>query len=257
LAWGVPYLAAPGLSQFFAAGWTMSIAGWNAWMLGRPDQARTRVGCAFAMIEDDAYSQTSIRWVAAKLHVMLREPEQAADVAAQAMALCEEHGFDEIGLWAKGELGWALAHLGRVDEGLDLARNATPLLTVALTCLAEVQLLAGRLGDAARSLDEALTLVPEEGCWRPETMRLRGEVHRTLGEHEQGETQFRSAIALAQERSAKSWELRAAMSMVRLMGEQGRRREARDLLAPVYGWFTEGFDTADLKDANALLDELR
>jgi hypothetical protein len=92
LVWGEAYLAAPGLSQFFAAGWTTSIAGWNAWILGWPDQARGRIRRAFATIDDDAYSQASVRWVAAKLHVMLREAEQAASIAGQAIALADERG---------------------------------------------------------------------------------------------------------------------------------------------------------------------
>jgi len=265
LAWGEPYLAAPGLSQFFAAGWTISIAGWNAWILGRPDQARARIRRAFATIGDDAFARASVQWVAAKLHVMFQEPERAAAVADQAIALCDERGFREIGWWAKGERGWALARLGRVDEGLSLAGDAltasreggsSPLITIQLTCLAEVQALSGALTDAVRRLDEALTLVPEEGCWRPEAIRLRGEVRRRDGKEEMAEADFRDAIVLAQEMSAKGWELRAATSLARLWGEQGRREEARDLLAPIYGWFTEGFDTADLKEAKALLAEL-
>ena len=196
---------------------------------------------------------------------MLREPEQAAVVAGRAIALCDELGFHEIGLWAKGEQGWALAHLGRVDEGLELARDAlticredgsTPLITVALTCLAEVQALSGALDDAVRSVDEALTLVPDECCWRPETMRLRGEVRRQQNQDELAESDFRLAIALAQEKSAKSWELRATMSLARLWRDQGRCAEARAILAPVYGWFAEGFDTPDLTETKALLDAL-
>ena len=133
-----------------------------------------------------------------------------------------------------------------------------PLITVGLTCLAEVQILSGLLGDAARALDEALTLVPEECCWRPETMRLRGQliIRRQDGNNKRAEADFRDAIALAREMSAKGWELRASTSLAGLWGAQGRRAEARDLLAPVYGWFTEGFDTADLKEAKALLEEL-
>ena len=107
-----------------------------------------------------------------------------------------------------------------------------------------------------RTLDEALTVNPDERYWRPETLRLRGEIRRQEGEKELAEADFRAAIALAREMSAKAWELRAATSLARLWRDQGRRAEARDLLAPVYGWFTEGFDTADLKDAEALLGEL-
>jgi predicted ATPase len=107
-----------------------------------------------------------------------------------------------------------------------------------------------------RTIEEALTVVPEERWWRPETLRVRGEIWRKEGNDELAEADFRDAIALAREMSAKAWELRAAMSLARLWCDQGKRAEARDLLTPVYGWFTEGFDTADLKEAKALLDEL-
>ena len=85
---------------------------------------------------------------------------------------------------------------------------------------------------------------------------MRGDIRRRQGEEELAEADFRDAIALAREMSAKAWELRAATSLARLWRDQGRRAEARDLLAPVYDWFTEGLDTADLKEAKALLDEL-
>jgi predicted ATPase len=89
-----------------------------------------------------------------------------------------------------------------------------------------------------------------------ETLRLRGDLLAQTGDRMAAEASYREALALAQQQSAKLWELRAATSLARLCREQGRRTEARDLLAPLYGSFTEGFDTADLKDAKALLDEL-
>ena len=101
-----------------------------------------------------------------------------------------------------------------------------------------------------------MTVVPEERWWRPETLRVRGEIWRKEGNHELVEADFRDAIALAREMSAKGWELRAAMSLARLWCDHSKRVEARELLTPVYGWFTEGFDTADLKEAKALLDGL-
>jgi predicted ATPase len=102
----------------------------------------------------------------------------------------------------------------------------------------------------------ALSINPDERYWLPETLRVRGEIRRRQGEAEPAEADFRDAIALAREMSAKAWELRAATSLARLWRHQGKRAEARDLLAPIYGWFTEGFDTHDLKEAKALLDEL-
>jgi predicted ATPase len=117
-------------------------------------------------------------------------------------------------------------------------------------------MLCGAPAESLRTLDEALTVNPGERYWRPETLRVRGEVRRRQGEEELAEADFRDAIVLARKMSAKAWELRAAMSLARLWRDQGKGAEARDLLAPVYDWFTEGFDTADLKDAKALLHQL-
>ena len=112
---------------------------------------------------------------------------------------------------------------------------------------------------------EAMTLITEalqgveatgEGMWNPELHRSRGLVLLAQNKLAEGEASIRQALELARKQQAKSWELRAATSLAQLWGEQGRRAQARELLAPVYGWFTEGFDTADLKEAKALLDGL-
>jgi len=144
-----------------------------------------------------------------------------------------------------------------IRKALAAYRANGPLVWVTffLTWLAEAQALGGALAESLRTIEEALTVNPDERFWRPETLRVRGEVRGQQGEEELAED-FRAAIALAREMSAKSWELRTAASLARLWRDQGKRFAARDLLAPVYGWFTEGFDTADLKDAKALLDEL-
>ena len=105
--------------------------------------------------------------------------------------------------------------------------------------------------EAARQIEAT-----EEHSTAAEMHRLRGELLIAVGDPMAAEVSFRQAIAVAGRQKAKLWELRAAMSMARLWRDQGKRDEARDLLAPVYGWFTEGFDTRDLKEAKALLDEL-
>jgi predicted ATPase len=196
---------------------------------------------------------------------MLREPEQAALLAAQAIATAGEHGFRQFGWGARISHGWVQAQLGHPDEGASLIREALTayrangsLVSVPtrLTWLAEAQALGGAPADGLPTTEEALTVNPDERYWRPETLRLRGEVRRRQGEEEMAEADFCDAIALARDMSAKAWELRAATSLARLWREQGRRAEARDLLASVFSWFTEGFDTPDLKEAKALLDEL-
>jgi predicted ATPase len=161
--------------------------------------------------------------------------------------------------------GWAQAQLGDPDEGASLIREALAacradgaLVSVPtfLTWLAEAQALGGAPADGLRTLDEALTVNPDERYWRPETLRVRGEIRRQQGEEKLAEAEFGDAIALAREMSAKAWELRAATSLARLWRDQGKCDAARDMLAPIYRWFTEGLDTLDLKDAKALLDEL-
>jgi DNA-binding winged helix-turn-helix (wHTH) protein len=198
----------------------------------------------------------------------------AARVAAQIGAvLGREFPYDLIARVAQPQpaeadlqavLGAPQAQLGHPDEGARLIREALTayrangsLVSVPtrLSWLAEAQALGGAPADGLRTIEEALTVNPDERYWRPETLRLRGEVRRRQGE-EMAEADFRDAIALAREMSAKAWELRAATSLARLWREQGRRAEARDLVASVYSWFTEGFDTTDLKVAKALLDEL-
>ena len=126
--------------------------------------------------------------------------------------------------------------------------------------LVEALAVAEKIEEGLAALDEALAqaAVSGEGGWDAEIHRLRGELTGRLPypDPAKAEDFFRTALAIAREQGTRGYELRAATSLARLWREQGRRTEARDLLAPLYGWFTEGFDTADLKEAKALLDEL-
>jgi predicted ATPase len=137
------------------------------------------------------------------------------------------------------------------------ARVYTPLF---LTLLGEAMALAGKLEEALTALDDASAKAAGSGVrgWDAEIHRLRGELTARLPypDPAKAEDSFRTALAIAREQGTRGYELRAATSLARLWGEQRRRGDARDLLAPVYGSFTEGFDTADLKDAKRLLDEL-
>jgi predicted ATPase len=121
---------------------------------------------------------------------------------------------------------------------------------------AAAQAREGAVVEALETVERALQANPDELVSRPETLTLRGELRLKQGKAKLAEADFREAIALAQNMSARAWELRATMSLARLLRDTGRRDEARVMLAEIYGWFTEGFDTADLKDAKALLDEL-
>jgi predicted ATPase len=179
---------------------------------------------------------------------------------------------DEFAQWEAGGValeGWALAEDGRAEEGIARiergikawsATRAAVLVPYYLGVLGCTYARAGRPADALPPLTDAISRVEssDERWCKAELHRCRGEVVLQLNRAQgiEAETSFRKAIALAQKQGAKLWELRAATSLARLWAEQGERQKARDLLAPVYGWFTEGFDTADLKDARALLEEL-
>ena len=164
--------------------------------------------------------------------------------------------------------GFALVGLGQQAEGIAQLRTglaawngtgARLLDTQWLGFIAEAHLQAGQFDDALTALDRAAETAAATGeChYQAELYRLRGVVLAETGDDAEAASWFQRAIDTARSQQAKSLELRAATSLARLWREQGKRAEARDLLAPVYGWFTEGFDTADLKDAKALLDELR
>jgi predicted ATPase len=138
--------------------------------------------------------------------------------------------------------------------------GATVWLRQALSYLAKAYADLGQFDDAWRSIGEAIdtTETTKETWFEAEVNRIAGEI-ALMGPQKdsaKAEAHFQRALAVARQQQAKSWELRAAMSLARLWGDQGNPQQARELLAPVYGWFTEGFDTRDLKEAKALLEEL-
>jgi predicted ATPase len=181
------------------------------------------------------------------------------------LALCDEHGFAEFGAVARVCSGWARAQLGSAEEGVAVIRQGIngraeigtrSAITDFLKRLAEAQSLAGATIDALATIEDALTANPEELVARPDGLCCRGELRLTLDQSELAEADFRDAIALARTMHAKAFELRATTRLARLLAHQGQRDEERALLAEIYAWFTEGFDTRDLTEAKALLDEL-
>jgi tetratricopeptide (TPR) repeat protein len=185
--------------------------------------------------------------------------------ADQALALSEERGFSFPAAQSQGVLGWAQAKLGNPGEGISLIRRnllgfaetgSGVTFTDTLTRLAEAQVLAGAIDEALGTIEDALQANPEELVFQPNILTRRGALRLKLGQSELAEADFREAIALAQKMNAKALELRAATCLARMLQARSDCVVARDLLAPVYDWFTEGFDTADLKDAKALLEEL-
>jgi len=163
--------------------------------------------------------------------------------------------------------GVALAEQGRTDEGIAQMRDALAAMpsggrelgrTYYLAALAMAYGKAGQTDEAPALMAEALAVAErrDERHWEAEIYRLKGELLLECAGSSEAETCFRRAIEIARRQSAKSLELRAVMSLSRLLQKQAKKEEAQQMLAEIYGWFTEGFDTPDLKDAKALLEEL-
>jgi predicted ATPase len=191
----------------------------------------------------------------------------ALDKAANELVeVTTEHGFPFYR--AQGIIcrGWVKVNTGDVVEGISLLRSGSAAWRATgaevwapyqIGFLARACEIAGRVEEALSLLDEALQIVERAGerWFAAELNRHKGQLLLRQGQPEAAEELYRKALSIAREQEAKLWELRAAASLARLRRDQGRPAEARDLLAPVYGWFTEGFATPDLKDAKALLDE--
>jgi tetratricopeptide (TPR) repeat protein len=257
----------PDFKQFIEATIsTFGHASWNAWILGRADSAREREARMMnASIGDNPYRAALASCRAAHLRICLGEYQEAETLAAQALRVSEQNEFPHLIPNSQCILGFALAQMDRVTEGIELIRRGLTgtrgigsgvSISILYSYLAEAQRLGGATEDAMQTIEQALRANLNELAYRPEAMRLRGVIRFKLGQRKRAEDDFREAIALARTMSAKAWELRTTMSLSRLLKEQGRREEARAMLVDIYGWFSEGFDTADLIDAKTLLDEL-
>jgi predicted ATPase len=204
---------------------------------------------------------------AAFIHGLRKEWPMAAEHAEATVALSAEQGFSDWLLMGPLLRGQALAEQGKTDEGIAQMRDslaAVPSIgfeinrPYGLAVLAAAYGKAGRTDDALASMADALALVEsrDERAWEAELYRLKGALLLESAGSSEAEACFRRAIEIAHRQSAKSLELRATTSLARLLAKQGRQDEARRMLGEIYGWFTEGFETADLKDTKALLDEL-
>jgi predicted ATPase len=240
------------------------------WFLGYPAQALERLheALAFARALAHPLSLAFAQWWAAWLAQLRRDVPVVYKEAEAAIALATEQGltlYEALGTILRG---WALAMQGQ-GEGLAQVRQgiatyratgagqAVPLWGILL---ADVSAYLGYTTEALQTLAEAITLLEqqEERMWEAEAYRLRGAILLRQPEPPQAEAEIwlRRALDIARYQEAKALELRTATSLARLWQQQGKRAEARELLAPVYGWFTEGFETADLQEAKALLDQL-
>jgi predicted ATPase len=243
------------------------------WLLGYPAQADTLAHYALAAAEARGHplSMAQARCACAVHAQLRREPEKARDMAERTAAVAHGHGFTRVFYAGIGRAvsHWATTMLGESDEGIARMRvEIESLRSIGiqmfrpyyLALLGECCRQGGAVDEGVSVLEEAQTVADRtsEHWWDAELHRLKGELLLLQSRQNKSEvkTCFDRALGVARSQNAKSLELRAAMSMARLWRDQGKRDEARDLLAPVYGWFTEGFDTRDLKEAKALLDEL-
>ena len=262
------FCEAPLYQQFVGANiLALSYGALAAFRLGHMGSAGDRIAQAVAAAQasKNPYELALVRFFEAMMYQDLRDRQRSEAVSVEALAIAEEHGFPFLRDLALINLGWTRAHLGGAAEGVALIRKGLSGLVAIgarlgfplyLTYLAEAQKLDGAIDDALATIEDALQANPDEIIYLPETLRCRGELRLELAHTELAEADFREAIAVAQQMTAKILELRATTSLARLLANQGHCEEARAMLADVYNWFTEGFDTADLKDAKALLDEL-
>jgi predicted ATPase len=249
----------------------LAVVALSLWCLGYPEQAVRRSQEALALAQKLAHplSLAFTRHGAAWLHHCHREALAVQAQAETLLALATAQGFPAFVGYGMSWRGWALAMQDQSEVGLaQMHQGLAAILATGqelarphwLVLLAEVAGHVGQVEEGLRLLAEALTAFEASGRGDEltEVYRLQGELlqRQPAPDAPQAEACFQQALAVARRQQAKSWELRAAMSLARLWQQQGKRAEAHELLAPVYGWFTEGFDTADLKDAKALLQEL-
>jgi ATP/maltotriose-dependent transcriptional regulator MalT len=244
----------------------------SSWCLGYPDRALATIRKAAALAESSANRMDMLIVLGGENDLSAWRRDLGA-VRRHSNAIIEigfAHGFTSGFLpTARARLGWVRARiddpraaLGEIEAALAEAEHQRdmPAILSVLSLLAEVNRLAGERAAGLTAVKRLLSLMEQTGvefCLAPAHQML-GDL-LLIGENpdaEKATAAFRDAIRIARRQQAKSWELRATMSLARLLAKQGHRDEARAMLADIYNWFTEGFDTADLKDAKALLDEL-
>ena len=246
------------------------------WCLGYPDQAmeKSRKMLAITRQVDHPFSVTAALALDTLFHLLRRDVRALEERGKEVAELAGEKGFlffVGVGVF---KIGWALAHRGQVEEGIAKLHQALDLyqatgvrftLTDLLGSLAEAYGMVGQIEKGLEFMSQALAEVERGGerYYEAELYRLKGELllrkaerkDRTVLEKE-AEACFRKSIDVARMQKAKSLELRTAISLSRLLKKQGKRNEAKKLLEEIYGWFTEGFDTPDLKEAKSLIEEL-
>ncbi len=244
---------------------------WTLWLLGDVEQAVARADQAQALIRrlDNVYTRARSLYWDAILRQFVGDWEAVRAQADKAIEMAAEQGFALVQAVGAILLGWTQVHEGhgadgarQIRQGVDACRAMGAILQLPhyLAALAEAARANGRPEEGLDVLVDAKAIVESTGerYFEAELHRLQGELllDRSPGNHGPAEGAFQKALTIARAQQAKSLELRAATSLARLWQVEGKTTEARDLLAPVYNWFTEGFDTPDLQDAKMLLEEL-
>ena len=242
----------------------------SLWLLGYPDQAVASIESALALAQQLAHplSLTLALYWAAMLHQLRREAPLTQARAEAAMTIATDQELSASLARATPLRGWALATSGHEEDGIAQIRQGLAASQAMgamldrpyhLALLAEASAQVGQTAEGLEALAETLATLAQSRArwWEAELYRLRGALLLHAGAQPgEAEACFHQALAVARRQQAKSLELRAVMSLSRLWQQQGKRAEAHALLAPIYGWFTEGFDTADLQEAKTLLEAL-
>jgi predicted ATPase len=236
---------------------------------GHPDQSRQRLHEAAALARDVAhpYSLVLALFYSALASQLRRDVQTTQGYVEEMMALSTEYGSQIFLAFGVALQGWIAAMQGQAAEGVTQIRQGLAMLQATgtaawrscfLNLLAEVYKEAGQLEQGLATLNDGIAFVERTGerfC-EAEIHRFKGELLLARGDEAEAEASFHKAIEVARQQSARFWELRATVSLCRLWREQDKSAEAGRMLEGIYGWFTEGSDTADLKEAKALLEEL-
>ena len=240
------------------------------WFLGFPQQAveanRETIRYARSLSHPNSLCH-ALCFGAGTLNTLSRRFDEAKKVGEELLRVSAEHEMPQWSLFGRMFVAFGKLADGQAEEGMSMLElclercRAVPMkanFTLALAILAENQANNGATQEALKSLEEAESVIAAGGeRWTESAIwRMKGDIHRSLSNDGEATTALQHAIDTAQRQGAKMLELRAAISLARLWQDQGKAGQARDLLAPLYGWFTEGFDTTELREAKALLDRL-
>jgi len=240
----------------------------NMALLGFPEQGMKLAAEAVTLARrlSHPYSLAQAMWSSVYVLQVGRQRQSCRDLSSELLKVSQELDFPMMRGAGMFFLGWATADGGELEQGIASMEQGLALFSAVrrvnrpymLAVLANAKADLGNPGEGLELLEDALASTEESGerWWQAELHRLRGRLLVARGQHDEGEACFRRAIEVSRGQRARMLELRAATSLARLWSDRGRNAEARELLAPIYGWFTEGFGTPDLEEGKVLLDAL-